>query len=45
MAIAAGSFDQPSGLATVGHVFTAERADYYTIDDDLEQWPASMAAG
>ncbi len=43
--IAAGSFDQPNGLTTVGHVFTAERADYYTIDDDLEQWPASMAAG
>jgi hypothetical protein len=42
-AIAAGGFDQPSGLATVGHIFTAECADYYTIDDDLEQWPGSMA--
>ncbi len=45
MAIAAGGFDQPSGLATVGHVFTADRADYYAIDDDLGQWPGSMAAG
>ncbi len=44
-AVAAGSLDQPSGLATVGHVFTADRADYYAIDDDLEQWPGSMAAG
>ncbi len=44
-AIAAGSLDQPSGLVTVGHVFTADHADYYTIDDDLGQWPGSMAAG
>ncbi len=42
LAIAAGSFDQPSGLITLGHIFTDDKGDYYTIDDDLERWPGTM---
>lgn len=42
-AIAAGSFDQPTGLKTIGHIYAADIADYYTIADDLERWPGEMA--
>ncbi len=44
IAIAAGSIDQPSGLATVGHIFTDDKADFYTIDDGLARWPGTMSA-
>ncbi|MGE0653811.1 MAG: GFA family protein, partial [Alphaproteobacteria bacterium] len=44
LAIAAGALDQPTGLATVGHIFTADRGDYYEITDGLEQNPGSMLA-
>ncbi len=44
-AIAAGSLDQPTGLRTIGHIFTADCADYYRIDDGLEKWPGSMDDG
>ncbi len=43
LAVAAGSFDQPSGLTTLGHIFTGHKGDYYTIDDGLAQWPGSMS--
>ena len=43
LAIAAGSFDPPSGLTTLGHIFTDDEGDYYTIDDDLERWPGTMS--
>ena len=39
--IAAGTLDQPSGLATIGHIFTAEKGDFYDIADDLAQFPGS----
>ena len=39
MAIAAGTVDEPSGLTTLGHIFTDHKGDYYTIDDDLARWP------
>ncbi|MDJ0945633.1 MAG: GFA family protein [Kiloniellales bacterium] len=29
--ILAGSLDQPSGLATIGHIFVAEKADFVEI--------------
>jgi hypothetical protein len=35
LAIAAGSLDQPSGLAVIGHEYRADKADYVRIDDDL----------
>ena len=42
-AIAAGSFDQPTGLRTTGNIFTEDAGDYYAIDSGLECWPGSMA--
>ena len=39
--IAAGTLDQPSGLATIGHIFTAEKGDFYDIADELKQFPGS----
>ncbi|QCN96624.1 GFA family protein (plasmid) [Azospirillum argentinense] len=37
--VAAGSLDQPTGLATLRHIHIADKADYYTIDDGLERFP------
>ncbi len=45
LGIAAGSLDQPSGLSTLGHIFTDHMGDYYTIDDGLERWPGTMSGG
>jgi|TARA_B100000315_G_scaffold214890_1_gene213722 hypothetical protein len=39
--VAAGSLDQPSGLGTIGHVFTDDAADYYTIAADEKQYPGA----
>jgi hypothetical protein len=39
LAIAAGSVDQPSGLAVIGHEYVADKADYVRIDDDLPACP------
>lgn len=41
IAIAAGSLDQPTGLSTDSHIFTADKADYYTIEGEAPQWPGS----
>jgi hypothetical protein len=41
ISIAAGSLDGPTGLTTEGHIFCADRGDYYTIPDEgyrREQW-------
>ena len=35
IAVAAGSLDEPTGLATIGHVWTGQIGDYYDILDDL----------
>lgn len=45
VAIAAGSLDQPTGLKTVAHIHTADKADYYEIADDLECSPGAMKRG
>jgi len=42
MAVAAGSFDQPSGLESVGHIFVADAGDYYEIADGLPQHQAGL---
>jgi len=39
--VAAGSLDQPTGLATVRHIQVASKPDYYEITDSLEQFPES----
>ena len=41
ISIAAGSLDGPTGLIIEGHIYCADRGDYYTIPDEgyrLEQW-------
>lgn len=37
ISIAAGTLDAPTGLKLVQHIFTADKSDYYTIDDGLPQ--------
>ena len=37
ISIFAGSLDQPTGLEMIGHIFLAEKGDYYTIADGLPQ--------
>ena len=39
VSIAAGSFDQPSGLKQMRHIFVGDKADFYEIGDGLEQLP------
>lgn len=40
--IAAGSLDQPTGLATVRHAYVASKPDYYEITDGLEECPDAV---
>jgi hypothetical protein len=44
IAIAAGSLDEPTGLATIGHVWTSCRGDYYALCDALPQFERGWAA-
>ncbi len=44
LSIAAGCLDRPTGLKTVQHIYTADRADYYEITDGLEQLLDTMGA-
>jgi hypothetical protein len=37
--IAAGTLDQPTGLATAAHIWVDSRGDYYEIADGLPQHP------
>ena len=39
ISIAAGAFDQPSGLRQQCHIFVADKADFYEIGDGLKQLP------
>lgn len=39
VAVAAGSLDKPTGLALSGHIFTADKGDYYALDDGLPAYP------
>lgn len=39
ISVLAGSLDDTHGLETRGHIFVAEKGDYYTIDDCLPKWP------
>lgn len=42
LCIAAGAIDDAGALRAARHVFVAEKADYYSIDDDLPQFEGSM---
>ena len=37
ISITAGSLDGYSGLSIAGHIFVADKGDYYQLDDDLPQ--------
>lgn len=39
--IIAGSLDGPTSLKTMGHIFVAEKPDFYEITDDLPQFDES----
>lgn len=39
MSILAGALDLPTGLKAEGHIFTADKGDYYEICDGLPQSP------
>ncbi|GAB1581813.1 GFA family protein [Phyllobacterium phragmitis] len=39
ISIMAGAFDQPTGLRGEKHIYTADKGDYYSIDDELPQYP------
>lgn len=39
--ILAGTLDGPTGLKTMGHIFVAEKPDFYQITDDLPQFEGS----
>jgi hypothetical protein len=43
IAIAAGSVDGASGLELVQHIFTADKGDYYRLDDGVPQSPQGLA--
>ena len=38
ISIMAGTLDTPTGLEAVAHIFVADAADYYTIDDGLPRY-------
>lgn len=40
LSIAAGAIDKPTGLSLRGHIFVADKGDYYTIADGLPEYPA-----
>jgi hypothetical protein len=37
LSILAGALESPTGLALIGHIFCADKGDYYEITDDLPQ--------
>ena len=41
ISIMAGTLDAPTGLTTAGHIFVAEKSDYYTLDDALPKHAGS----
>ena len=36
--IMAGTVDPPTGLRIIQHIFTADKSDYYQINDGAPQW-------
>lgn len=39
LSIFAGTLDGPTGLALAGHIFCADKGDYYSLSDDLPRAP------
>lgn len=45
LSVAAGTLDDGSGLATVAHIYVADKGGYYEITDGLKQYPKSSKPG
>jgi hypothetical protein len=45
ISVAAGTLDQPTGLETVAHIYTHDRADYYSIEGPGERHPGALPEG
>ena len=41
MGIVAGTLDQPTGLAALGHIFTGEKCDFLELTDNLPRYGGS----
>jgi hypothetical protein len=41
LSIHAGTLDEPTGLRLKGHIFCADKGDYYELTDELPKAPAS----
>lgn len=39
VAVAAGCLDEPTGLTLAGHIFAADKGDYYGLQDGLPAFP------
>ncbi|MEL6677848.1 MAG: GFA family protein [Pseudomonadota bacterium] len=44
MSIFAGTLDGATGLRTAGHIFAADKSDYYEINDDAPVFPGFDAS-
>jgi len=42
LSIFAGTLNGPTGLRTSGHIYCADKGDYYTLTDGLPQWPQDI---
>lgn len=45
VSIAAGTIDEPTGLATVAQIFTADHGDYYELTGEGAQFPQGLPTG
>ncbi|MBP2549349.1 hypothetical protein J2858_002272 [Neorhizobium galegae] len=43
VSVMAGAFDDPTGLVMLQHIYCADKADFYTIADDVPRYPAGRA--
>ena len=41
ISIMAGTLDKPTGVTTAGHIYCADKGDYYEISDGLPQVPGA----
>lgn len=41
--IGSGTLDTPTGLRTLGHIFTVDKSDYVDIPPGARQWPGDSA--
>ena len=44
LSIMAGTLDAPTGLRLAGHIFCADRGDWFELTDGLPQFPADDAS-